>query len=295
MVKPFIPVAGVPGAWSSESLAEELELAGAQSFVFPVEKCLHQVSRSRIVWNGSDLTRADGIAVKKLGDAASPYSRQRVEVLYELQAAGAVVVSSAESIDAAIDRYRMSTVLARAGVPVPRTVVTESLEEASFYLRQWGEMVVKPLFTSKGRGMRLLSEHSASRLALKDWAKESRGPFYLQEFIEASGFDVAVPVLGGEVLGSYSRVAAPGQWQTTTRTGGRYSAGPLTEEIKEIALKAVGAFGLHYTTVDMVKTARGWLVYEVSAFGGFSGMRAAHGLNTAQLYAHHVLELVTNG
>lgn len=294
MYRPLIPVAGVPGAWSSESLAQELRETGADSFVFPVEECVHNLRRSRVVWNGVDLTSADGVAVKKLGDASSVYARQRVEMLYALEAGGAVVVSSARAIDDSVDRYRMTAILARAGVPVPRTVVTESMDEGLFHLEQWGAAVAKPLFTSKGRGMLLLTEHSASRLAFKEWMREERGPFYLQEFVEGKGVDVAVPVLGGAVLGSYSRVAAPGQWQTTTRTGGRYAAAPLTDGMREIALTAAGAFGLDYTTVDMVETRRGWLVYEVSAFGGFSGMHAAHGTNTAQLYAEHIYRTVTS-
>lgn len=292
MSKPVIPVAGVPGVWSSEVLSQELREAGADSFVFAVEECAYHIGRNKVFWRGREITGADGIAVKKMGDAASVFSRQRVEILYALAARGATVVSSAKAIDDAVDRYHMTAMLARSGVPIPRTAVTESFDEAEFYLDQWGKVVVKPLFTSKGRGMLLLSEKTASHIALRDWLEEETGPYYIQEFVEAKGADVAVAVLGGRVLGSYSRVAAPGQWQTTTRTGGKYATAQLTPEMEDIALTVVNAFGLDYTTVDMVDTEKGWLVYEVSAFGGFAGMLAAHGMNVARMYAEHIIERV---
>ncbi len=292
MVRLRIPVAGVPGAWSSEALAAALREEGAESFVFPVEECSHDLGTDNVRWGDLPLGNVDGVAVKKLGDAASPHARQRVEVLYALRNRGAVVVSGAEAIDAAVDRYHMSALLARAEVPMPRTQVTESFDEAEGTVERWGEVVAKPLFTSKGRGMTLMTEERANRITLRTWGKEGRGPYYLQRFVPARGRDVAVAMLGGRVLGAYSRVAAPDQWQTTTRMGGHYEPAEVTDEMAEIATRALDIFGLDYTTVDMVHTPRGWLVYEVSAFGGFTGLRKALGLEVAPLFAKHVIAKV---
>jgi ribosomal protein S6--L-glutamate ligase len=227
--------------------------------------------------------------VKKIGDVESPYIENRLLELKELETAGTLVISRADSIRAAINRYRMSWILRKNGIPMPRTIVTESIDEAEEAIDNWGLAVVKPIFTSKGRGMIILSGQSAVRLTLRRWQKSATGPFYIQEFVKHSGRDVAVATLGNDVVASYYRVAAPGQWQTTTRTGGYYEACQVSLEVQEMAIAAVRLFDLDFSCVDMVETKDGWQVYEVSAFGGFSGLKKAHGIDAASLYADHVL------
>ena len=117
---------------------------------------------------------------------------------------------------------------------------------------------------------------------------EARGPFYLQEFVRAPGRDIAVALLDGKVLGAYSRVAAPGEWKTTTAAGGHYAPWQLDQETARLAAGVVSLFGLAFTCVDMVKADSGWLVYEVSAFGGFSGLWAS-GIDAASRLANYVV------
>jgi ribosomal protein S6--L-glutamate ligase len=47
-----------------------------------------------------------------------------------------------------------------------------------------------------------------------------------------------------------------------------------------------------FTCVDVVETANGPLVYEVSAFGGFRGLLEANGIDMAERYAQYVLERI---
>jgi ribosomal protein S6--L-glutamate ligase len=138
--------------------------------------------------------------------------------------------------------------------------------------------------------MMLLSRGAAPRLALRRFRQEGHGMMYLQEFVPAAGRDAAIAVLGGRVIGAYYRVAGSGEWQTTTAAGGHYEPFSPNEAAADLALRAAAVFGLDFTTVDMVETDGGWLIYEVSAFGGFSGLRKALGIDAATLYAQHVLE-----
>ena len=45
------------------------------------------------------------------------------------------------------------------------------------------------------------------------------------------------------------------------------------------------AFGLDYTVVDLVEQGDDFLIYEVSAFGGFRGLLEASGVDAAAAYA----------
>jgi ribosomal protein S6--L-glutamate ligase len=290
VAKLTVPVAGIPGTWSGEALAAAFRAAGADSFVLPLWQCVHDLDDGTVLWEGRELTNVDALVVKKLGDVTDPAVHDRIQILRRIEEAGVLVASRPEAIDNAVNRYRMSALLRGAGVPMPRTVVTESLDEAETALQRWGSAVLKPLLTSKGRGMMLLSRGAAPRLALRRFRQEGHGMMYLQEFVPAAGRDAAVAVLGGRVIGAYYRVAGSGEWQTTTAAGGHYEPFSPNEAAADLALRAAAVFGLDFTTVDMVETDGGWLIYEVSAFGGFSGLRKALGIDAATLYAQHVLE-----
>jgi ribosomal protein S6--L-glutamate ligase len=290
-----VPVAGIPGTWSGEALAAAFRAAGAESFVLPLWQCVHDLSDGSVRWEERDLTRVDAIVVKKLGDAADPTVHDRIEMLRRVEDAGVLVASRPAAIADAINRYRMSTLLRAADIPMPRTLVTESLDEAETALLKWGRAVLKPLLTSKGRGMVLLSRKAAPRLALRRYQQEGHGMIYLQEFVPTTGRDAAVAILGGRAIGAYYRVAQQGEWKTTTAAGGHYEPCPLDSTTTELALRAAEAFGLDFTTVDMVETDAGWLVYEVSAFGGFSGLRKALGIDAAAMYSGYIMERLRDG
>ena len=67
-----VAVAGVPGAWSSESLAEALRTQGASSSVVALDACVHDISRNEVYHEGRPLSGLDGLVVKKLGDTREP-------------------------------------------------------------------------------------------------------------------------------------------------------------------------------------------------------------------------------
>jgi ribosomal protein S6--L-glutamate ligase len=204
------------------------------------------------------------------------------------------VFSPAEAIEVAADRYRMTARLARAGLPIPRTAVTEAVSEAIAVVHTFRHAILKPIYTSTARGMHLLSaEDPLTVHLLESRANEGLLPLYLQEFVPGVGRDVAVAVLGGRILGAYARIAPPGEWITSTSRGGRYAACDLAPRTADLGQQAAALFGLDYTVVDLVEAPDGrTLIYEVSAFGGFRGLLEARGIDAADAYAEHLLNAV---
>jgi ribosomal protein S6--L-glutamate ligase len=93
-------------------------------------------------------------------------------------------------------------------------------------------------------------------------------------------------------VGAFYRVAPDGQWMTTTANGGFYAPCDLDTRGQDIAVSAARLFNLDYTVVDLVETEGDYLLYEVSAFGGFSGLWAANKLDVAGLYAQYIIREV---
>ena len=284
-----ILIAGIPGASSSRQLERELTDRGIETGVFALAECRFDTISGRVFWKRYDFSDCDAIVVRKLGDATDPLSRYRINLLYHLESVGVPVISAPAAIDEANDRYRMTMGLVRAGIPMPETVVTESFYEACTITERWGKAVLKPLMTSKGRGMVILDREGPYRLTLKHWQDVGRFPYYLQRFLPVL-HDTGVAVLNGQVLGAFNRVSG-GSWQTTIRKGGHYEPCQPDETMRNIALTAAAAFSLDYTVVDIVRYASRYYVYEVSAFGGFSGLASCN-INAAGIYADYVIQKI---
>lgn len=288
-----VGVAGIPGAWSTERLRSAVHAAGAETVACSLADCVADLRTGGVWVAGMDLGALDGVVVKKLGLTTDPLTPSRVHLLRQLEGRGVRVFSPAGAIAQANDRHWMSLRLSQASIPTPQTVITERVDEAAEIVARWERVVIKPQFTSKGRGMLLLSSDEAHRLKLRRWRRVWRMPFYLQEYVPHPGRDISVVVLDGRVLGAYYRVAAPEAWMTTTSAGGHYEACATTPEMAALAGDAASLFGLDFTCVDLVDGPGGYLVYEVSAFGGFAGLWQTQGIDAAALYAQHVIRTLT--
>jgi ribosomal protein S6--L-glutamate ligase len=286
-----IAVVGQPGAWSTERLADALRSAGAEAAVVDLAACSLRLPDRRLFHRGEPLEGLDGVVVKKLGDTADGWAvQERIGMLRHLEADGVPVLSAPDCLHVAVNRYRMTCELVRAGLPVPPTTVTEDIDEAASAVARFGSAVIKPLFTSKGRGMRRLEPTRDLRSALESHRDGGLGPFYLQRFVKHPGRDLGVAVLDGRCIGAYWRIAAGDQWMTTIISGGHYERADIEPETAAMAVAAARHCGLVFTGVDLIEDADGrFKVLEVSAFGGFRGLLKGCGVDAAPMLAEVVL------
>jgi ribosomal protein S6--L-glutamate ligase len=282
-----VAVIGQPGSWSTDCLAAALGRAGADVLVVDLGACSLRLPDTRLFHRGRPLPALDGAVVKKIGDTATgTVVAQRLNLLHHLHGSGVPVLSPPSRLEVAVNRYRMTVELVRSGVPVPETLVTEDPAEAEAAVERFGAAVVKPLYTSKGRGMQRVDPSLDLRAFFTRWRHESDGPIYLQRFVKHPGRDLGVAVLEGACLGAYWRVARDDQWMTTILSGGRYEPAEPPPTAVDIALRAAEHFGLLFTGVDLMETSEGgWAVLEVSAFGGFRGLLEARGVDAAPALA----------
>jgi ribosomal protein S6--L-glutamate ligase len=268
-------------------MAESLRARGAEAFTFSAGDLVHDLTSGQVHLHGEDLSRLDGIVVKKLGNQSDAWGRLRLHPLRVLSARGVRIFSRPDVIDVAMDRYRMTVELASGGLPVPTTVSAETEAGMRAAFTELGESVVKPVYTSKGRGMIRVD---ASGTPVSSETLHSDGQRYLvQRFVHAPGRDIGATVIGGVFLGAFYRVSAPGKWMTTTSQGGRYEPCELPPIGIQLAERAAKVFGLDYTVVDLVEHEASFLIYEVSAFGGFRGLLEATGVDPSVRYAEHIV------
>jgi tetrahydromethanopterin:alpha-L-glutamate ligase len=295
MSKPVIAVIGIPGKWSTEVLADRLEAKTGTRHVIDMADVTFDSSTGTLAAKGLDLTSIDGIVVKKISQQYSPATLDRLELLRVAEAQGVRVFSPASSMLRLIDRLSCTVTLRNHDIPMPDTCVTESIDHAIAFIHQSEAVVLKPLFSTKARGMTVLSaDHGDDNLkqALDTFQKDNP-VLYIQRKIALSGRDMGLMFLGGNYLGAYARVAQNDSWNTTIHSGGKYQNVVPTDDIIAMAHEAQSLFDMDFTTVDVAETDNGAICFEVSAFGGFKGGLEGTGIDVAELYADYVLRAIS--
>lgn len=287
-----VGVVGIPGKWSTEVLADALEARTGFRRVIDMGGVVADLDRPALLHDGRDLSELDAVVVKKISRYYSSHTLDRLELLRLLERQGVRVFSPAESMLRLIDRLSCTVTLRNAGIPLPQTRVTECPAQALAAVREFGSAVFKPLYSTKARGMQVLSIEDGEGKLKKHIARfhQDNPVMYVQRKLELSGRDLGLVYLGGEYLGAYARVSGGEAWNTTIHSGGKYAPFAASSALIELGQRAQAPFALDFTTVDVAETEHGPVVFEVSAFGGFRGASEGAGIDAAAAYADYVLQ-----
>lgn len=286
-----IAVIGVPGKWSSEVLADAVAEATGFRLLVDMNQVVLDLNKASLRYKEFDLCQFDALIVKKISARYSPNSLDRLELLRVAENAGVKVFSSPESLLRLLNRASCTVTLANANIPMPPTRITEDFSEALIAVEEFGCAVFKPLFSTKARGMTLISRKKGFHKTKQEiTAFQAENPLmYIQKKMALGGRDLGLVFLAGEYLGTYARVSTKDAWDTTINSGGHYESYQPSEEVIALATQAQSLFNMDFTTVDVAETEDGPVVFEVSAFGGFKGAKEGIGINAPQLYVQHVM------
>jgi [lysine-biosynthesis-protein LysW]--L-2-aminoadipate ligase len=183
-----------------------------------------------------------------------------------LNDAGITTVNTYRVADNCGNKIITSSLLARDGVPSPRTLIAFTPESALHAIEEVGyPAVLKPAVGSWGRLLSLVSDRYAAEAILEH--KEILGSyhhsiFYVQEYVEKPGRDIRSFVVGDECICAIYRYSD--HWLTNTARGGRAENCPVTDEIAELSLAAARSVGGGVVAIDLLESDRGLLVNEVN-------------------------------
>ncbi|MFO7816571.1 MAG: GAK system ATP-grasp enzyme [Thermodesulfobacteriota bacterium] len=288
-----IGVVGTTNGWSSEKLADKFEEITGFRLLVDMDKFCVDLNSKKAMYKNIELTELDALVIKKIGARYSPDLLDRLECLRYLHETGLPVFSSPMSIMRVLDRLSCTVTMQRAQIPMPETTITEDIDKALETVDKYGQAVLKPLYSSKARGMCLVESGKNARETIAVFKSENP-IMYIQKKIELNGRDLGVAFMGGKYLATYSRCKQNDSWNTTTANGGKYAPYNPAPESIAVAERAQALFSLDFTCVDVVETSNGPVVFEVSAFGGFRGLRDACGLDAAAMLARYVLGRLEN-
>jgi ribosomal protein S6--L-glutamate ligase len=227
------------------------------------------------------LSKFDAVLVRMMPAGSLEQVAFRLSVLHRLHASGVRVVNRPAALETCMDKYMMTVRLAGAGLPVPATAVCQRTTEAMAALeRLGGDVVVKPLFGSEGRGIVRVSDPDLAWRTFRA-VEQTRGVIYLQRFVPHHGYDLRAFVLGGRLLAAMRRTSAD-DWRTNVARGARAETVTLSDAQEELAVRAAAAVGADVAGVDLLPDAEGSLfVLEVNGVPGWRALSAAARVDVA--------------
>jgi RimK family alpha-L-glutamate ligase len=204
----------------------------------------------------------------------------RMDALHRLERLGVQVVNSASAIEQTVDKYYTSFLLADAGIPTPRTLATEDLDAALTACREIGDVVLKPIFGSEGKGMVRISDEETAYRVLRAW-ELNRYIYYLQEYIPHFQEDIRAFVAGGRVIAAMRRRGTG--WKTNFSRGAEVEQAELDSEMEVLAIQASRVFNLDYAGVDLMRAEDGRVyVVEINSIPGWRGLQKTTARNIAE-------------
>ncbi len=185
-----------------------------------------------------------------------------------LESYGKTIVNTYDTYIKCIDKLTTTLALIKAGIPTPHTHIAFDVEKALAATEDLGyPAYLKPVLGSWGRLISILNDPQSAKTLFEH--RLELGAFYrtmyLQEGIDKKDRDIRSFVIGDDVVCAIYRTSPQGEWRTNTAGGGKASVCPVTDEIREISLKAANAVGGGVLGVDLFEDSkRGYLVNEVN-------------------------------
>jgi len=164
------------------------------------------------------------------------------------------------------DKLLTTNALVRDGVPTPRVAIAFTPESAMKAIESFGyPVVMKPAVGSWGRLIARINDAASAEALLEH--KQVLGSYhhsiyYIQEYVEKPGRDIRSFVVGDKVIAAIYRTSS--HWITNTARGAVTSNCPITDEIRDLSLRAAAAVGGGVVAIDLLEGPAGLLVNEVN-------------------------------
>jgi RimK family alpha-L-glutamate ligase len=277
-------------AWSSTQVREALAKRGIPYECFTFPKIVARLAYKPYfkVNNTSILDDLDALIIRPIGRGSLEELVFRMDMLYKLERQDFYMVNPPTAIEHCVDKYDILAILEDVGVPVPRTLATESVNEAiKAFNELGGDIVVKPIFGSRGQGATRVNDKDIADTVFKAITFH-HGVIYMQEFVQHGNSDIRAFVIGDQVVASMRRVATG--WKTNYSQGAKPAPATISKEFEEIAVKSAKAVGCKIAGVDILEGPDGPRIVDVNSQPGWKGLQVVAKTNIAEEIVNFVLK-----
>lgn len=275
--------------WCSTQLRQAMEKHGITPVCFTFSQLVARIKSKpeASVGETNILSDLSVLIIRPIGRGSLEEIIFRMDLLHRLQRLGMIIINPPLSIERSVDKYYTLALLEENALPVPKTVVTESREEAvKAFHELGGDIVLKPLFGSRGIGSTRISDPEIAERIFRT-VSFYHGVLYLQEFIPHGVSDVRAFIIGDHVIAAMHRVAE--SWKTNVSLGAKPIPLKLDRETEDLAVKATRVIGCKVAGVDILESPHGPVIVELNSQPGWRGLQSVTSMNIAEEIVKYVL------
>ena len=208
-----------------------------------------------------------------------------LSVLRQFERLNVPTLPNSASIEASKDKMYANQILAQAGLPIPKTMLTRFPCKAELVEKVVGfPCVLKVVTGSHGAGV-YLCENAKQFEDLSELISslDSKTSMIIQEYIKFSeGRDLRVIVVGGRVIGAMQRTSTDGSFKANISRGGKGEPYDVDDEMEMLAIQVAKVLDLDVAGVDLLFHPDGYRICEANSSPGFKGFEQALGINIPQ-------------
>ena len=281
--------------YSTKRLLQAAKAQGHKAVVLDTMKChvLVESGAPQVLYGPERVPRPD-VLLPRIGTSVTSYG---LAVVAQFEAMGVPVVNGARAIAASRDKLRCLQVLAREGIPVPRTLLAHQRSSVPRIIEQIGGLpaIVKLIQGTQGVGVMIATTLEEAQ-ALLNTFWDLGHDIIVQQFVrESEGRDVRALVVGDQVVAAMRRQAKAGEFRSNIHRGAEGKAFQVPREFAEVAIQATRVLGLEVAGVDLLESRNGPLVVEVNSSPGFEGLEGATHTDIASAIIGHAIAVAGTG
>jgi len=238
-------------------------------------------------------TQLPDFLIPRLGSNTSYFA---LALIRQLENLGVRVFNTSRAIEGVKDKLYMHQVLAKNGLPTPKSMVLKYPLNIDLVRQEIGfPIIVKNITGTEGQGIYLCpTESEFLDLAELIYSHNRQAQVLLQHFMHSSkGQDLRVFVVGGKVLGTMRRFSDTSFKANFSRGGGQVSPFELTPQIEYLALETARLANLEIAGIDLLFDHKdGFTICEANSSPGFRGLEQVVGNHIAEDILAHVREQI---
>ncbi|OGZ63064.1 MAG: hypothetical protein A3H51_01110 [Candidatus Spechtbacteria bacterium RIFCSPLOWO2_02_FULL_38_8] len=177
------------------------------------------------------------------------------------------------------DKLLQHFILNNEGIPVvPSMLYTGMQLPSSVYKKFKKPYIVKSVEGRSGKQVFLIKRITKIKSLLNEFGI---GKLLVQKYISTK-YDYRIIVLGNKVMGVMKRTAPEGDYRANVSLGGKAEKAVISEEVKQLAIRAAKAFSAEFAGVDVIQHKGRYYILEVNIFPGFEGFESVTGVDVAK-------------
>lgn len=265
--------------------------------IFRVEKCqlVYDNHHPQVLYDGEKFPKYDVIIPRA---SVLTNVELKVAIVKQFELMGYPIVNNYGAIARAKNKLRTLQILDHFGIPIPRTIVVRQFKYLDDAIKKVGgpPVIMKTPFGSFGSGVVIAESKRAVTSALDFfWEMSDENIILIQEYVkEAKGRDIRIFVVGERVVGAMMRASKRGEFRSNMELGAESSLVEITDEERDIAIRATKAVRLDIAGVDIMRSKNGAIVLEVNSNPGFKALEAVTGKDIASEMIRYAVQKVAS-